>query len=205
MRTSTPFLTASVLMASIGAASFCSSLAHAQTGAPVTTKADAPPISDPKFIEQATAAGKAEVEAGKIAAQKATNPDVKSFAQEMIRDHEKANAELAKLADKSGAPPTGSKGSPPLDAAGAAGKQSAQSLSGLSGAQFDREYMITQVKDHEEAVKLYETQAASSKDEQLRNFATAQLPVLKQHLERAHAIADPLVSSEASSGTAGSK
>jgi len=179
--------------------------AHAQTGAPVTTKADAPPISDPKFVEQATASGKAEVETSKIAAQKATNPDVKAFAQEMIRDHEKANAELAKLADKSGLPSTGSKGSPPLNAAASAGQQSGQSLSNLSGPQFDREYMVTQVKDHDEAVKLYEAQAASSQDEQLRSFATAQLPTLKRHLERARTIADSVGSSEAASGTTGTK
>lgn len=197
MRTRLPALTASILL-TIGA-----SLGHAQT--PVTTKGDAPPISDPKFVEQATAAGLAEVESGRIAVQKATSPDVKAFAEDMIRDHEKANADLRKLAEAGGFPTEGSKGSPPATGEQGAARQSARSLAELSGARFDREYMMTQVKDHDEAVRLYEAQAANSRDEQLRGFATAQLPILKHHLERARTIADPLAGGEAASGSTGAK
>ncbi|WP_158045310.1 DUF4142 domain-containing protein [Skermanella pratensis] len=197
MGTRIPALTVSVFLA-MGV-----SLAHGQT--PVTTRADSPPISDPKFVEQATAAGLAEVEVSKIAAQKATSPDVKAFAQEMVRDHETANAELKKIAEASGFPTEGSKGSPPTTGEQGAALQPAQSLETLSGAEFDREYMVMQVKDHDDAVKLYEAQAANSQDDELRGFATAQLPALKRHLERARAIADPLIGSEAATGTTGTK
>jgi putative membrane protein len=180
---------------------FGGSVGYAQTT--VTTGADTPPISDASFVEQATAAGKAEVESGKLAAQKATNPDVKAFAEAMVRDHEKANADLTKIAGERGFPARGSKGGTPLSAEEGSAQQSSRTLANLSGQEFDREYMVTQVKDHTEAVKLYEAQAAVSKDEQLRAFATAQLPALKQHLERAQAIADPLVNNETASGATG--
>jgi len=189
-------MTAAALVLTLGG-----SVGYAQTT--VTTGTDTPPISDAKFVEQATAAGLAEVEAGKLAAQKASNPDVKTFAEAMVRDHEKANAELTKIAGERGFPARGSKGGTPMSAEEGMAQKSQKTLSNLSGQDFDREYMTTQVKDHTDAVKLYEAQAAVSKDEQLRAFATAQLPALKQHLERAQTIAKPLTSNETAGGAAG--
>jgi len=170
---------------------FGSSAGHAQTS--VTIGTDSPPISDAKFVEEATLSGMAEVESSKLAAQKASNADVKAFAETMVRDHEKSNAELTRIAGERGFPSKGSKGGTPLSAGKNDAQQSRKTLTDPSSQDFDREYMASQVKDHEEAVKLYEAQAAASKDEQLRTFATAQLPALKQHLEQAQKIADPLV------------
>ena len=170
---------------------FGSSTGFAQTS--VTTGTDSPPISDAKFVEEATVSGMAEVESSKLAAQKASNPDVKAFAEAMVRDHEKSNADLTRIAGERGFPSKGSKGGTPLSAGKSDAQQSQKSLANLSGQEFDHEYMASQVKDHTEAVKLYEAQAAASKDEQLRAFATAQLPALKQHLEQAQKVAGPLV------------
>ena len=46
------------------------------------------------FAKKAGAAGMAEVEMGKLGAQKATDPDVKAYAQKMVTDHTRANKEL---------------------------------------------------------------------------------------------------------------
>jgi putative membrane protein len=51
-------------------------------------------ISAEEFAKKAGAAGMAEVEMGKLGAQKATDPDVKAYAQKMVTDHTKANKEL---------------------------------------------------------------------------------------------------------------
>ena len=58
--------------------------------------------SDPDFIKEAAMGGMAEVELGKLAATKATNAEVKKFAQMMVTDHSKANDELKALAAKKG-------------------------------------------------------------------------------------------------------
>src|SRR5882724_1074393 len=50
--------------------------------------------SDKKFAMDAAMGGMAEVELGKLAADTATHPDVKQFAQRMVEDHGKANDEL---------------------------------------------------------------------------------------------------------------
>ena len=53
------------------------------------------------FVNQATAAGMAEVDLGKLGAEKAADQSVKQFAQRMVDDHSKANEQLIKiLADK---------------------------------------------------------------------------------------------------------
>src|SRR5262249_3444052 len=81
----------------------------------------------------------AEVELGKIASSKATNPRVKEFAETMVKDHTEA---LDKLQALSGAP---SNIKP-----NAKQKLIAERLSKLSGAEFDREYIKAMVTEHQE-------------------------------------------------------
>ena len=56
------------------------------------------PTTAAEFVQHAAAAGMAEVALGKMALAKATDTDVKEFAQKMVDDHSKANAELTSLA-----------------------------------------------------------------------------------------------------------
>lgn len=57
---------------------------------------------DRKFIMEAAHGGMMEVKLGQMAADKATNPDVKQFGQRMVDDHSKANSELMSLASQKG-------------------------------------------------------------------------------------------------------
>src|ERR1700712_5110852 len=54
---------------------------------------------DDDFVEDASAKGVAEVEAGKLAQEKGSSADVKSFADMMIKDHTLANSKLKSIAD----------------------------------------------------------------------------------------------------------
>ncbi len=58
--------------------------------------------ADTKFVLEAANGGMAEVSLGKLAAEKATSPDVKQFGQRMADDHSKANEELKALASQEG-------------------------------------------------------------------------------------------------------
>ena len=58
--------------------------------------ADSP---DASFYKNAAEGGIAEVEAGKLAQQKSSNPDVKNFGAMMVKDHTAANDKLKALAD----------------------------------------------------------------------------------------------------------
>jgi len=143
-----------------------------------------PPAADTDFVNQATAAGMAEVELGKLGAEKATDPSVKQFAQRMVDDHSKANEQLIKiLADKKVEVPK----ELPADAASTKDK-----LGGLSGADFDREFMTHMVADHENAVALFDKESKEGEDAQLKQFAEQTLPTSQDHLKQAQEIQSSL-------------
>jgi putative membrane protein len=132
---------------------------------------------DKEFILEAAKGGMAEVTLGSMAEQKATSPEVKSFATRMVSDHRKANEELKKLAAEKGV-------ALPTDM----GKEHAElsdELSKLSGAPFDREYSKDMVEDHEKDVKAFEKAAKHAKDVDVKAFAERTLPVLQEHLKLA--------------------
>jgi putative membrane protein len=54
--------------------------------------------ADQKFVEDAAKGNRAEVELGKMVESKAKDPEVKQFAQMMVKDHTDALNQLQKLA-----------------------------------------------------------------------------------------------------------
>lgn len=61
-------------------------------------------------------------------------------------------------------------------------------LSSLSGAAFDREYMSQMVKDHTAAAVLFQSQATSGTDADLKNWAAKTLPTIQEHLRMAREV-----------------
>ena len=92
------------------------------------------------FVSEASAAGVAEIEAGKMALEKSTAADVKVFAKQMIDDHGKVNAELRSLAER--------KKLEVEDDASLTDKAKATLLD-LRDASFDPAYANNQVAAHE--------------------------------------------------------
>jgi putative membrane protein len=133
--------------------------------------------SDRKFIEEAAKGGMAEVQLGKLAAEKAANPQVKQFGQRMADDHGKANSQLQQLASTKNV-------SLPQDM-DRSQQREYDRLQKLSGAQFDREYIKHMVSDHKKDVKEFQKTAKSAKDPDVKNFAQTTLPTLEDHLRQA--------------------
>jgi putative membrane protein len=130
------------------------------------------------FAMKAADAGMFEVEAGKLAAQKASAANVKSFAERMVKDHTKANNELKALAAKKKItlPAMVSKKH----------QDKLDKLAKLSGTDFDEEYMEIMDKDHEKDVKLFEKASESNDiDAEVKAFAAKTLPTLRMHAEMA--------------------
>ena len=71
---------------------------------------------------------------------------------------------------------------------GSSNKSTLDKLKGLSGADFDKEYVKDMVSDHETDVKAFEKQADNSTDPEVKAFAAKTLPVLKKHLDAIKAI-----------------
>jgi putative membrane protein len=137
--------------------------APATRGTASAARTDALSRADRKFVEEAAQAGMAEVEHGNLAAQRATNPQVKQYAQRMVQDHTKSNDELKTIASARGiTPPT---------AMDRKHHRAMEKLGKANGAEFDREYMKHMVDDHKKTVSLFEKQAKSGKDGDLKSFA----------------------------------
>jgi putative membrane protein len=133
--------------------------------------------ADRRFVDKAAEAGMAEVQAAQLAQQKSTDPKVKQFAQQMITDHTQANQKLLALAQQKGV-------TPPTELS-ARHQTEMSKLQGLDGPKFDRMYLKGQVRDHQEAVALFQKEASDGKDPQLQQFAQQTLPILQQHLDMA--------------------
>ena len=141
-----------------------------------TVQADsAKMLSDTAFAAKAAVGGMAEVALGKMAAAKGASTKVKDFGKMMVMDHGKANAELMGIAkNKNITLPAG------LDAEHQA---KSDSLSKLSGKDFDMAYVNAMIEGHKKTLALMQAEAANGKDADLKAFATKTAPVVQTHLD----------------------
>ena len=142
------------------------------------------------FVEEMAKAGMAEVMLGRIAVQRASDAEVKSFAQRMIDEHAAANEELMLLGGQLNVSmPT---------APGEADRAFAERLSSLRDGDFDREYMNALVQRHTEAAAKLKpraqpddrgrpvgTSGRRQNEQALAQWAAKTLPAVQKHLERA--------------------
>jgi putative membrane protein len=142
--------------------------------------------ADRDFVGDMMADGRAEVELGKMAQQKARNRQVKEFASMMVRDHTKAGAELKTVASHANVDMA------KIDADMDDHKDVRDRLAKLSGMEFDREYMKAMVDEHEKAVDDVEAKAEKADNDHVKEWAAKTLPTLKKHLEEARQIQESL-------------
>lgn len=150
-------------------------MSSSKTTKTTTTSTSKLSATDTTFIKSAAQGGMEEVELGKLAAEKASNADVKSFGQRMVDDHSKANDQLKQLAAQKGV--TLSSTLSPSK------KADVSKLSKLSGAAFDRTYVSMMVKDHKKDVAEFEKTSKNAKDADLKSWAGTTLPTLQDHLK----------------------
>jgi putative membrane protein len=111
---------------------------------------------DKKFLAMAAQSDQNEIALSELAEQKATNPAVKAFAEKMVTEHKKMTASMKPFAVSWGlTAPTG----PDDDHQKALDK-----LNGLSGTDFDKEYISDMVSDHANALDAFTKEAKDTKD-----------------------------------------
>ena len=133
--------------------------------------------SDQHFIMEAAKGNKAEVELGQVVAQKTSNPQVKKFAQLMVKDHTQALNQLQELAEKK-------KVTLPSDLPDDA-KDLESKINSASGQDLDKTYMDAMVQDHEKDVQEFKDASKDVEDKDVKQWASSTLPILQQHLQRA--------------------
>jgi len=153
--------------------------ASARQGA--TAGAQGQLTEDQAFVRGAASGGMMEVQAGKLALQKAQKPEIKEFAQKLIDDHTKANQRLMQIAQSKQIQ------IPREMKAGDRGEL--QDLQELSGEQFENAFVINQLGDHVKMVAKFQKCAQKLQDPELKAFAQEQLAGLQQHLQHAQQLA----------------
>jgi putative membrane protein len=134
-----------------------------------------------------------EIEAGKLAASKAQNPQVKQFGQKMADDHGQMLKDLQALASK--------KGVKLPDQLGMKEQADMVKLKALSGERFDKSYMSDMVKDHEKDVRETQEIADKAQDADFKAAVQKANAKIKEHLQEAQRVASSASSPSGSSGS----
>jgi putative membrane protein len=146
--------------------------------------------SDPQIAHIAYTAGVIDVAAAKQAVGKASNKDVKAFAQDMIRDHEAVNKQALDLVKKLNVKPEDNDTSRTLS------KQAADKLAELGklkGADYDKAYVANEVAYHKAVNGALETLLIpSASNAELKSLLQTGLKIFQGHQQHAEHVAAAL-------------
>ena len=126
----------------------------------MATKVNGQSDDDKKFLVNAAQSDVNEIKLSQLAEEKATNPDVKAFAQKMVAEHNKMSMSMQPFAASWGV-------TPPINM-DADHQKEYDKLNGLSGGDFDKEYIDQMVTDHAKALHAFTTEAKDTKDIKFR-------------------------------------
>lgn len=164
-----------VHLAAAMAAAFAAGAA-AQGGAP----------NDAQIAGIVVAANQVDIDAGKVAEQRASNADVKAFGQRMVTDHTAVNKQAVDLANKLKLKPEDSDTAQGLKKGGA---DNVANLKNLSGTAFDKAYVDHEVAYHEAVIDaLDKTLVPNAKNAELKSLLEKARPAFVAHLDHAKQI-----------------
>ena len=168
------------LSAAIAAISLLSGAAFAQGAKP----------TDPQIAHIAYTAGQIDIAAAQQALSKASNKDVKTFAQDMVRDHEAVNKQALDLVKKLKVTPEDNDTSKTLSK-NAADKLA--ELAKLNGAAFDKAYVANEVAYHKAVNSALEkTLIPSANNAELKSLLQTGLKIFQGHEQHAEHVAAEL-------------
>ncbi|MDA6072048.1 DUF4142 domain-containing protein [Flavobacterium sp. AC] len=132
---------------------------------------------DSQFLVDQAEVNLAEIEIGKLAQTKSTNPEVKKFGKMLVDEHTKSASEVSALAKtKNFTLPT----SITED-----GKEEYNKLNEKSGLDFDKKFADMMIDGHEKAIDKLQKAAKDAKDQDVKLWASNSIAPLTAHLEHA--------------------
>ena len=139
-------------------------------------------FGDQAFVSKALQGGVAEVQLGQLAEQKSQSNDVKQFAQKMVSDH-------TQMGEKWFKPVAKQMGVSEPKGPSKKHKKLIEKLQGLSGQDFDSQYIQAMVKDHQDDLKEFKSEAQMAQDPNVKQIATQGSNIIQQHLQLIEQIA----------------
>ena len=143
--------------------------------------------TDPQIAHIAYTAGNLDIAAAKQALARSHNKTVRSFAQEMIRDHQAVNVKALALVKKLHVTPEANPTSTGLTKQADATRAR---LGHLKGAAFDRAYLVSEVTYHKTVNGALEsTLIPSAKNGELKSLLQTGLTLFREHQKHAEHLA----------------
>lgn len=130
------------------------------------------------FVKEAAISDMFEIQSSKLAAERSDDA-TKTYAKQMIADHEKTSGEMKAMVQ-------GGKVQATLPTALDSNHQSKlDTLNGLQGKDFTKRYHSDQVKAHKDAVDLFQRYGKDGDNPDLKAWAAKTQPALDHHLKMA--------------------
>ncbi len=131
---------------------------------------------DKLYIVMASIDNQSEIQLGQLALKNSQDDQVKQIAQKMIDDHQKAQQQLQPIAQQIGVQ---------LPQAGTmTGLVQMKVLEALNGKQFDQQYVSHLRAAHAKCVSETTDVAQLAQNDQVKQYAQQQLPILQEHSQR---------------------
>jgi putative membrane protein len=140
-------------------------------------------VNDAQIASIVVSANKVDIDAGKLAASRSTNDEVRAFARLMVTDHTGVNKSATDLAAKLKVTPQDNATSQSLKADG---EKNLAHLKTLKGAAFDKAYIDHEVAYHQQVIDaLDKTLIPGATNEELKALLVKVRPAFVAHLEHA--------------------
>ncbi|HZU33250.1 MAG TPA: DUF4142 domain-containing protein [Candidatus Angelobacter sp.] len=146
--------------------------------------------TDPQIVGIVSAADQIDIDSSKLALKKTKNDQVKQFAQQMIDDHTNLQKSVNDLGKKLNVTPAPSDTSKALKTQAAA---EMKKLQGLSGKDFDKEYINHEVSFHQQVIDTASNVLIpNAQNAELKSALQGAAPLLQGHLQHAQQIQSSL-------------
>ncbi len=146
---------------------------------PPANTAARPAVTAPStdvFLAKTAVGNLFEIESSKLALSKTKTAQVRTFANEIVKDHTEAGAKF-KLAVAD------ARLKPPAETLDAQHQTAMNDLKSKDGAAFDKSYTDDQYRAHVETVDMFQAYADGGDNARMKQFAKGMLPTLKTHLD----------------------
>lgn len=153
------------------------SMTEAEVGMPPMTN-----LSAPQYVMMAADSDMYEMTSSKFVLGRTKNPEVRRYAQEMIRHHTMTTAELKKAVKQSRSP------KPPTKLSADSEALLAQLRTSGQGASLDNTYLTQQAASHQKAWAVHKGYYTAGTDQPLKMVAGKAVPIVEQHLREVRQI-----------------
>ncbi len=151
-------------------------------------------INDAQIASIVVTANQVDIDAGKLASSKATNPEVKKFGQLMVTDHTGVNKSATELVTKLKVKP---EDNPTAQSIKKGGDENLANLKKLKGAAFDKAYVDHEVAYHQQVLDAVDkTLIPSAQNAELKALLVKVRPAFVAHLEHAKQVQSSLGTSK---------